>query len=102
MPSKERAISLIVSVASRTRSACWPEAMASWPVVCMVSWADSETVRAVMLMPVTSSRSCSTAKLTESAMAPVMSSVTVARTVRSPSASELISSSRRMMACWFF
>ena len=102
MPSKDSAISLMVSVASRTCSACCPAATASWPVVAIVSLADSETVCAVMLIPVTSSRSCSTAKLTESAMAPVISSVTVAFTVRSPSASELISSSRRMIACWFF
>jgi hypothetical protein len=36
----------------------------------------------------------------ESAIAPVMSSVTVALTVRSPSASEPISSSRRRIASW--
>jgi hypothetical protein len=38
--------------------------------------------------------------LIASAMAPVMSSVTEAFTVRSPSPSEEISSSSRMIACW--
>jgi hypothetical protein len=52
------------------------------------------------LIVVTSERSASTAKFTESAIAPVMSSVTVAFTVRSPSASDPISSSRRRMASW--
>jgi hypothetical protein len=36
----------------------------------------------------------------ESAIVPVMSSVTVACTVRSPSASGASSSSKRRMACW--
>ena len=41
------------------------------------------------------------AKLIESAMVPVKSSVTVASTVRSPSARSEISSSNCKIACWF-
>ena len=68
--------------------------------VAWVSWAAAATCTAVSLMVVTRERSASTAKLMESAIAPVMSSVTVALTVRSPSASEPISSSSRRMASW--
>jgi hypothetical protein len=68
--------------------------------VACVSCALEATCTEVSLIVATRLRSCSTAKLIESAIAPVMSSVTVAFTVRSPSASEPISSSRRMIASW--
>ena len=68
--------------------------------VACVSCALEATCTDVSVIVCTRLRSCSTAKLIESAIAPVMSSVTVAFTVRSPSASEPISSSRRMIASW--
>ena len=68
--------------------------------VAWVSCALEATCTEVSLIVPTSSRRFSTAKLIESAIAPVMSSVTVAFTVRSFSASAPISSSRRMIASW--
>ena len=65
-----------------------------------VSWALDATCTEVSLIVPTRLRSCSIAKLIESAIAPVISSVTVAFTVRSPSASEPISSSNRMIDSW--
>ena len=68
--------------------------------IARVSWADADTRTDVSLIVVTSVRISSTAWLTESAIAPVMSSVTVASIVRSPSDRSTISSSRRRIAAW--
>ena len=62
--------------------------------VAFVTWSVAE------LMPRTSVRSSSIVKLIESAIAPVMSSVTDACTVRSPSARLPISFSSRRIASW--
>ena len=94
------AISLMRSVAELISCAWCSAASARCMAVAWVSCALEATCTEVSLIVATRVRSCSTAKLIESAIAPVMSSVTVAFTVRSPSASEPISSSRRMIASW--
>ena len=94
------AISLMRSVAWLISCAWCSAASARCIAVAWVSCALEATCTEVSVIVCTRLRSCSTAKLIESAIAPVMSSVTVAFTVRSPSASEPISSSRRMIASW--
>ena len=64
-----------------------------------IKLAEGEEDEAVRLMSRTSSRSCSMAKFTASAMAPVMSSETVARAVRSPSARLSTRSRLRRVGC---
>ena len=100
MESNDSAISCTVCVAAPTCSACVSADLASFEVELRVAMAEPATSWAVNLIPMTSSRSCSMAKLTASAIAPVMSSVTVAWTVRSPLARELISSSSFRIASW--
>ena len=70
----------------------------------VVCCAESEAVvtwSAAVVMRLTSVRNSSIAKFTESATAPVMSSPTVAFTVRSPSAKFCISFMSRRIAAWF-
>jgi len=94
------AISLMRLDAEVISCAWCSAASARCMAVACVSCALEATCTEVSVIVCTSVRSCSMAKLMESAIAPVMSSVTVAFTVRSPSASEPISSSRRMIASW--
>ena len=94
------AISLMRPEAEVISCAWCSAASARCIAVAWVSCALAATCTEVSVMVCTRLRSCSMAKLIESAIAPVTSSVTVALTVRSPSASEPISSSRRMIASW--
>ena len=91
----------VMRVDAELISCAWcSAASARCMAVACVSCALEATCAEVSLMVPTRSRRFSTAKLMESAIAPVMSSVTVAFTVRSFSASAPISSSRRMIASW--
>ena len=94
-------MALIDSEAAAICLDCAEEAFARWLESAWVCRVAPSSLIAEPWMVVTSSRSASTAKLMESAIAPVMSSVTVACTVRSPSARLDSSSSSRRMACWF-
>src|SRR5580765_3538868 len=97
----ERAMLRTEALVCRISTDCFSAAASSCTEVC---WADSVAVvtcAAAALIRPTRPRSSSMVKFTESAMAPVISSVTVALTVRSPSARFPISFINRRIASWF-
>ncbi len=98
--SMEPAIELMDSVAAAICRDCALEDLARCCASACVCRAVPSSCSEDALMVVTSPRSDSTAMFTESAMAPVMSSVTVAVAVRSPWPRPAISSSSRRMAAW--
>ncbi len=98
--SMEPAIAAMDSVAEAICRDCALDDLARCCASAWVCFAAPSTCTADWLMVVTRPRSDSTAMFTESAMAPVMSSVTVAVAVRSPCPRPAISSSSRRMAPW--
>src|SRR5690606_16502076 len=88
------------SVAAAICFDCEPEVLARCCARACVWRAALSICTEDWLIATTRPRSDSTAMFTESAMAPVMSSVTVAVAGRSPCPGPAISSSRRRMAAW--